>query len=358
LPYRADQDSVIRCDYFIEVIFMNNWKKNTVIGLLLALLAGVGGYLCYPMVYFQKGKIMATGTIEVTTADITPKVGGYLVELGIKEGDRIEMGQCVARIDRTDLALQVAQANGALKRAMYQLADLKKGTRPQEIEQARAKLSAAEAVYAKAQADFGRYSTLYQDGAISAQQFDAIRAGRDTAYNEVAALRQNLDLLQEGTRVDQISAQQEEVERSQYVLEASKVLLADALVTAPLTGVIISKNYENREYVNAGAPVATILDLDDCWVKIYLSSQQIGLITIGQPADVHIDSFPNRNFPGVIKEVSTRAEFTPHNTLTQHERASQVFAVKVKVNNSAGLLKPGMPADVAIRLNIGGKEAL
>lgn len=337
---------------------MNGRKRILVIGLVLALIAGVGVYLFYPMIYSQKAKITATGTIEVTTADITPKVSGYLIEMGVKEGDRVQVGQRVARIDRTDLQLQVAQANGALKRAMFQLADLKKGTRPQEIEQARAKLSAAEATYVKAQADFDRYSKLYQDRAISAQQFDAVRAGRETAYNEVAALRQNLDLLAEGTRVDQISAQQEEVERSQYVLEASKVLLADAVITAPLTGFIISKNYENREYVNLGAPIATIIDLDDCWVKIYIHSQQIGAIKIGQAVDVLVDSFPGKIFPGVIKEVGTKAEFTPHNTLTQHERAVQVFAVKVKIDNFDGLLKPGMPADVAIRLNIGGKEAL
>jgi HlyD family secretion protein len=337
---------------------MSRRKRILAISLVFVLLAGAEFYLYYPMIYSKKAKITATGTIEVTTADITPKVGGYLAELGIKEGDRVQAGQRVARIDRDDLELQVAQANGALKKAMFQLADLKKGTRPQEIEQVRAKISAAESAYAKAQSDFDRYSKLYQDRAIAAQQFDAVRAARDIAYNEVIALRQNLNLLEEGTRVDQISAQQEEVERSQYVLETSKSILADTIITAPLTGVIISKNYENREYVNPGAPVATVLDLDDCWVKIYIHSQQIGSIKIGQAADVLIDSFPGRIFPGVIKEVSTRAEFTPHNTLTQHERASQVFAVKVKVDNSAELLKPGMPADVAFGLNADGKESL
>lgn len=337
---------------------MNRRKWTLVISLVLVLLTGAVGYRYFAKVYSQQAKITATGTIEVTTADITPKVGGYLAELSIIEGDRVVAGQRVARIDRTDLELQVAQADGALKKAMFQLADLKRGSRPQEIEQVRAKLAAAESAYAKTQSDFDRYSKLYDDRAISAQQFDAVRSGRDIAYNDVVALRQSLSLLEEGTRMDQISAQKEEVERSRYVLETSKSILADTIITAPLSGVVISKNYENREYVNPGAPVATVLDLDDCWVKIYINSSQIGSVQIGQSAEVFLDSFPGRVFLGTIKEVSTRAEFTPHNTLTQHERAAQVFAVKVKINNSAGLLKPGMPADVIIRLKPDGKESL
>jgi HlyD family secretion protein len=337
---------------------MNRRKWTLVISLVLVLLTGAVGYLYYSKVYSHQAKITATGTIEVTTADITPKVGGYLAELSIIEGDIVVDGQRVARIDRTDLELQMAQADSALKKAIFQLSDLERGSRPQEIKQVRAKLAAAESAYAKAQSDFGRYSKLYNDQAISAQQFDAIRSGRDIAYNDVAALRQSLSLLEEGTRMDQVSAQQEEVERSRYVLEISKSIFADTIITAPLSGVIVSKNYENREYVNPGAPVATVLDLDDCWVKIYINSTQIGSVKTGQPAEVFIDSFPGRVFPGTIKEVSTRAEFTPHNTLTQHERAAQVFAVKVKIDNSAGLLKPGMPADVIIRLKSDGKEAL
>lgn len=327
------------------------------IGLVLVMLIGAGVYFYYNL-YSKQAKITATGTIEVTTADITPKVGGYLAELSIIEGDKVHSGQRVARVDRNDLALQVAQNEGALKKVMYQLTDLKKGARPQEIDQVRAKLSAAEAAYVKAQADFERASDLFADRAIAAQQFDAAKASRDIARGEVVALQNTLSLLEEGTRADQISAQQEEVERSRYLLDISKTLLADTIITSPLTGVIVSKNYENREYVNPGAAIATVLDLDDCWVKIYISSKQIGTLKVGQAAEVLVDAFPGKIFTGVIKEVGTRAEFTPHNMLTQNERAVQVFAVKVKIDNAEGILKPGMPADVVIKLAADGKNIL
>lgn len=337
---------------------MKKGNKMLLIGFVLVVLTGMGICLIYSTANSEQAKITATGTIEVTTADITPKVSGYLSGLHIIEGDAVQDGQIIAKVERNDLKFQVAQAKSALKKAAYQLEDLKKGTRPQEIEQLRAKLKAAESSYVKAQSDFDRYGKLYQANAIAAQQFDTARASRDIAYNDVVALQQNLSLLEEGTRADQISAQQEEVERSQYVLETSEALLADTIVVAPLTGVIVSKNYENKEYVNPGAAIATVLDLNDCWVKIYVSSAQIGSIKVGQAADIFVDSFPGKIFPGKIREVGTAAEFTPHNTLTQNERAIQVFAVKVKINNSEGVLKPGMPADVAVRTNADRKEPL
>ena len=324
---------------------MKRQKIIACVILLLVLLAGGTFYRYHP----QEAIITATGTVEVTTADITPKVSGYLTELGLKEGDIVQAGQQVARIERKDLEFQVAQEERALDRSTYQLTDLEKGARQQEVRQIQAKLSAAQSVYRKTQVDYERYSKLFETGAISAQQLDTAKATRDVAYNDVAVLTENLSLLVEGSRIDQIMAQQQEVERSTYVLATSKSLLADTLIAAPLSGLITSKNYENHEYVNPGAPIATILDLNDCWVKVYIASPQIGLVKVGQKADVLIDALPGKSFSGTIKEVSTRAEFTPHNTVTQRERAQQVFAIKVKVDNGEGYLKPGMPADVIIQ---------
>ncbi|MPN21978.1 hypothetical protein SDC9_169360 [bioreactor metagenome] len=89
--------------------------------------------------------------------------------------------------------------------------------------------------------------------------------------------------------------------------------------------------------------------MKDCWVKIYVSSTQLGLLKVGQQVDVKVDSFPDRTFVGQIKEISQNAEFTPRQSITQHERANLVFAVKVKIANDERILKPGMPADVIIK---------
>jgi HlyD family secretion protein len=89
--------------------------------------------------------------------------------------------------------------------------------------------------------------------------------------------------------------------------------------------------------------------MTDCWVKVYVPSTHLGLISVGQAANVKVDSFPGRVFSGVIKEISQNAEFTPRQSITQSERANLVFAVKVQVDNSEGILKPGMPADVVLK---------
>lgn len=293
--------------------------------------------------------VAATGTIEVTRADITPKTSGYLTGLTIEAGDRVNPGQIIVAIDRPDLAANVAANAAALAKAAVQLKDMEAGARSQELDESRSSLASARSVYDNAKDDLVRYETLYQQNAISKQSLDAARSAADVAYQSFQAASSRLSLLQEGNRPDEIAAARLEVERSQAVLDASRVLLNDTVVTSPLNGLILTKNYENGEYVNAGSAIATVADMDDCWVKIYIPSTQLGLITVGQTAQVKIDSYPDRTFSGQIKEISQSSEYTPRQSLSQNERANMVFKVKVKVDNGGGLLKPGMPADVVIK---------
>lgn len=98
--------------------------------------------------------------------------------------------------------------------------------------------------------------------------------------------------------------------------------------------------------MNAGASIATVADLSDCWVKVYVSPEELGRLRLGQCADVSIDGAPNQVRPGRIKEIKDSAEYTPRQSITRNERANLVFAVKVAVSNEDGIMKPGMPADV------------
>jgi len=285
----------------------------------------------------------------VTKVDIMPKVSGYLNGLTIKEGDSIQMGQEIVRIIRPDLEAQVLRDQAALEKAAVQLNDLIKGARSQERVQATANFSAAQSVYEKAKSDYERYLALFNSNAISRQQLDAMKSAYDVAYNSLVAAQAQQDLVEEGNRPDAIAAQQLEVERSKAVLEASKTAVTDTTVLSPLPGLVLSKNFENGEYVNAGSPIATIANMNDCWIKIYIPSSQLGLIKIGQLTEVKVDAFPGRVFRGEIKEISQNAEFTPRQSITQRERANMVFGVKIKIDNTEGVLKPGMPADVVIQ---------
>lgn len=322
-------------------------NKKLLAGILVAVIAaGAAGYKYLRPV--EKG-ITATGTIEVTRADIMPKVNGYLSELQLKAGDTVSAGQKIATITRADLAAQVVRDEAALAKATAQLKDLETGLRSQELQELSAMADSARSVYDKTKNDYARYQSLHATGAISTQQLEAARSNMEVAYSAMTAANQRLSLGDEGSRPEAIEAQRLEVERSKAVLAASKVLLADTAVVSPISGLILTKNFENGEYVNPGAAIFTVGDMNDCWVKVYISSTQLGQIAVGQEAGVKVDSFPGRIFRGEIKEISQNAEFTPRQSITQSERANLVFAVKVKVDNSEGVLKPGMPADVVLK---------
>ena len=319
--------------------------KIVLLAAVVAIAIGMAGYKLYGRV--ETG-ITATGTIEVTKTDVTPKVAGYLAELKIKEGDLVKSGQLVARIDRPDLQAQLLRDEASLARAKAQLRDLEQGARAQELQEAAANLAAAKSQADKAKADFDRYSRLFRDGAISTQQLDNSRSAHEVAANSLLAAQSRYSLLQAGTRPETIEAQRLEVQRSQAVLDSSRTQLADTSVASPIAGRVLSKNYEQGEFVNAGSAIATIGDMRDCWVKIYVATEQLGRIRLGQAAKVKIDAYPDKVFRGEIKEISQNAEYTPRQSITQRERANMVFAVKVKIDNAEEFMKPGLPADVVI----------
>ncbi len=319
-------------------------KKKIVIAVIIFIILGIA--TAYKLLHNRPSGLSATGTVEVTRADIMPKANGYLRDFTLQRGDSVQAGQIIAKLSRPDLEAQLLRDEAGLAKAAAQLKDLEAGARTQELSEASAALAAAESQYQKAHSDFRRYQNLHQAGAISDQQLDSARSSDEVSANAVLAAQSRLSQLREGSRRDQIEAQRLEVERSKAIVAAAKSALNDAIIYSPISGLTLTKNFEPGEYVNPGAAIATIGDMNDCWIKVYLASEQLGLIKTGQKAEIRIDSFPEKIFTGHIKEISQNAEFTPRQSITPKERANQVFAVKVKVENSSGLLKPGMPADV------------
>ena len=200
--------------------------------------------------------------------------------------------------------------------------------------------------YDLAQADFNRFSSLYAEKVISRKEMDEVTARRDLAAKDLAAAGERLSLVRSGTRPDVLAAQEAEVLRLEALGRVTVSRVGDTVLATPLGGVVLSKNYEEGEFLPPGAVLATVADLSDCWVKVYLPSTVLGRVKAGGAADVRVDSFPDRVFRGKVRAVSDRAEFTPRQSLTTEERANLVFAVEVAVENPESLLKPGMPADV------------
>jgi HlyD family secretion protein len=182
-------------------------------------------------------------------------------------------------------------------------------------------------------------------------QIDAARAQLATAEAGLAAAQAKLDAALAGPTAEQLAAaeaQVRQVEAAAGVLEAQVGKLTSA---APRSGVVTKRLVRAGETVAPGAPLLTLADLDTLTLTVYVSERDLGRVRTGQEVDLAVDAYPRETFRGAISSIGTRAEFTPRNVQTKQERVNLVFAIKVRVANPDGRLKPGMPVDARIRLS-------
>mgnify|MGYP003590510807 CR=1 FL=1 len=321
-------------------------KKRLRVLLILLIVAGLTTAALWRYQQQQQQARVFTGTVEVTKTDITAKINGYISDWTLQEGSFVQAGQLVARLDRKDLTAAGKRDQAALEKAKAQLADLEKGARPAEKKEAAANTAAAQAEFDQAQKDLTRQSALYAASAISRQQLDTSQSAYDTAEAHLRAASEREALLLAGNREDVIAAAREEVTRARAAADITSIEAGDSEIKSPLSGYVLTKNIENGEYAAAGTPLATIADLQDAWIRIYIPSTELGRYKIGDAARIRTDAFPDQVFSGKIREIRDSAEYTPRQSITPRERANMVFAVKISVDNAQEVFKPGMPADV------------
>ncbi|MGE5237640.1 MAG: efflux RND transporter periplasmic adaptor subunit [Chloroflexota bacterium] len=298
----------------------------------------------------EEGVLLLSGNVEVTEPNVGFKIPGRVTGLLVDEGQRVQTGARLATLDSAELESVVAQNRAALGEARVRLAELKAGSRIQEIEQAKAEVSSAEAELVKAQKDYERADRLFKNEAIPASQYDSAKRTHETARAQLKSALERLSLVKEGPRKEEIRAQEDRVRQLEAGLKTSEEKLKDTVIYAPVSGVVLRKNVELGETVAAGVPVFTIGELEDPWIKVYVKEDKIGLVRLGQKARVSTDSYPGKTYEGTVTFISSEAEFTPKIVQTHEERVKLVFGIKVKVKNVGDELKPGMPADVRIEL--------
>jgi HlyD family secretion protein len=275
-----------------------------VLSIALGLTAvGISNYLSK-----HKGVVEAGGYIEAVEVDIKPLVSGRLLSLNVEEGDRVLSGDIIAVID------------GAALDASWEAAEAQRRAAVDAV-------SAARTAYGQAQRDVTRLESLSVDAAVSKATLDQARTRRDLALAELNAVKSTL--VAASANVAIVEAQRKEIK-----------------IYAPQDGTVISKNFEVGEVVSPAAPLVTIAELDELEVDVYVPETYIGLINQGDTVEVEVDSYPERKFPGKIKSIASKAEFTPRNIQSKEERVNLVFKVLVVVPNPEGKLKPGIPCDV------------
>ena len=388
-------------------------KKTILIIALVAAAAAAALYAFRGAGRVPSNRIVVSGNIELTEVNIAFKTAGRLIERTVDEGDPVKKGQVIARLDRDQLlaqqqretagvesaGMQLAQAEtslewqkatlagdieqkkGDLAANEARLAELKNGSRPQEIQEAKAAVEAAQSEYDRAKKDWERGQVLYKNDDISTAQFDQYRNRFESADAALKQARQRQAMVLEGPRDEQIRAQQAQVERSRGALKMAEAnalemkrrqqelatrraesarskaslslidsQLADTVAVSPVDGVVLVKSADVGEVLAPGTTVVTVGDIDHPWLRGYINETDLGRVKLGSKANVTTDSYPGKVYSGRVTFISSEAEFTPKQIQSQQERVKLVYRVKIEVENPRHELKSNMPADAEIVL--------
>ena len=382
----------------------------------IVLVAGVGAYVAWRMMKngADQNVIRLSGNIELKEVDLSFKLPGRIEQLAVAEGDTVKAGQLIARMDsmelqrqreregagvesaasalvqlRTAIEYQAATIEGdvALKRADLaaseaRLTELVNGSRPQELETSKAAVAEAVTQNEQTQKDWQRAQTLYKNDDISTAQFDAYRTKAEATAAALRRAQEQLGMVREGPRKEQIEQQRAIVQRARAALQMSEanridlrrrreevamrqadverataqrgvldVQLGDRNIMAPLDAVVLTKSAEQGEVMAAGATIVTLGDVARPWVRAYIAESDLGRVKVGMAADVMTDSYPGRKYEGKVTFIASEAEFTPKQIQTQEERQKLVYRVKIEVGNPKGELKLNMPVDAEIRVS-------
>ena len=269
----------------------------------------------------------ATGTFEATETTISAEQNGTLLTFAINEGDEIEAESEVGLIDTTQTWLKLQQARATQEVYQSQKPDMEKQT------------SATRQQLAKAQAEQQRYKELVADGAAPSKMLD-------DATNQVQVLQRQLaaQLSSLSTNTNALSKQ---IAATEVQIDQLRDQLRKCHIKAPLKGTVLEKYAERGEFVAIGKPLFKMADMEQVYIRAYVTSAQLQSIRTGQQVKVFADygDGKRQEYDGTVSWISSRSEFTPKTILTDDERADLVYAVKVRVKND-GFIKIGMYGEV------------
>ncbi len=261
----------------------------------------------------------------------------------------MEAGTELAWLDRTELQARRRGALAQAEAAKAVLAELERGFRAEEVAQGRAALRAAEQRVNDARRDLERTRNLYEGGAVSRELLDKHETAYELAVAEYESAQEALQILQTGPRQERIAAQRAALAQAEATVEQIDAALDYAVIRAPFAGVVNVRHREPGESVPAGAPVLSVMNPDDRWVRIYVREDEVGRLALGQMAAITADADPRRRYDGKVIFIASEAEFTPRNVQTTEERVKLVYRVKVQITGDPDFdLKPGLAADVRL----------
>jgi HlyD family secretion protein len=361
-----------------------NRKRIIILAILVAVVTGTALYAAW---FRRDTALQGSGTVEARNIRVGSKVGGRIDKVLVREGDSVEPGQVLITFDDRELqaALEQSRANAekaqrgyrpeeiaearagaAQAKADYELR--KNGYRQEDIDAAKADLDRANADEVRTHLDFNRYDALAKNDVGSKQQRDTAEANWKVALAQQHSAQRKLDQLKRGYRPEEIASaearyvqatatleklergnRREDVELAKAAYAYDLARYRERQVTAPAAAVVEVLDVRPGDLIAPNTPVATLLERDQIYVRIYIPETEIGRVRLRQIAEVRVDSFPNQVFNGAVEQINQQAEFLPRNVQTREERVHQLFGVKIRIDDSSGRVRAGMAADVKLK---------
>lgn len=342
-----------------------------------------------------------SGVLESREIQVGSRVGGRVAEVLVRDGEVVQAGAVLIRLERkeweaeraqlearraqAEAALarfsagyrpeEIAQADASVRQLEAALAALRDGPRQQERDQAAADFTAAQAEARNAEATYLRLASLFRSGDLSAQAHDDARSRRDLAAARAEAARQRLELLRAGTRTEDIRVGEQRLQQARAnadmihkgfrkedvaesrarlsevtaLLQANAIRLEETEVRAPVRARVESVSVRPGDLAVAGKGIATLLEQDQVWARIFVPEPELGKLHVGDSLPLQTDTYPGKRYPAVIEQINSKAEYVPRNVQTLHDRTHLVFGVRVKPQPSNGELKPGMTVFATMR---------
>jgi HlyD family secretion protein len=295
------------------------------------------------------GELALYGNIDFRQVEISFNNSERIAAVLVREGDRVQHGQLLARLDTSRLSPQLAQAEAEAAAQAQVLARLRNGSRPEEIAQARANVESARADVVNARQQHERLksaSELSAGRAVRQQDIDNARTALQVAEARLAVNQKALELALAGPRKEELTENEARLRAQQAQAALLRQQLADAQLFAPVSGVVRTRIMEPGEMASPQKPVLSLAVTDPKWVRSYVAEADLGRVKPGMVAAIAVDSFPQRRFGGWIGFISPVAEFTPKSVQTEELRPSLVYEVRVFVNDPSDELRLGMPATI------------
>lgn len=321
-------------------------RKRQVVLLAILILAVVAGGTLWYRHSTRVQPLILYGNVDLREAQLAFNASERIQELRAEEGRRVKKGDVLARLNTKTLELAIAKCKADIRVQQALLDKAVTGSRPEEIDEVQSAVRVAQAQADNTAKTYHRMESLFASGAVSQQTRDDAAASFKAAAASLQNAEATRDKAVNGSRAEDIEAQQATLDSLKEQLKTYEYDLTQATLTAQQDGVIRSRLLEVGDMASPSKPVYLLSIDTKKWIRVYVPETRLGELHAGKKAQVKIDSL-GKTLPGTVGFISGTAEFTPKSVQTEELRTALLYEVRVLVEDPDDVLRLGMPATVS-----------